>query len=131
MDRKTSTRTCPFCNRKLVCGPTVRRVTTHIKRFHTEDRESDLLRNIVKEFFILSARRSVTEHNKVVHLKIKNFECDVCEKMFPYKTKLKIHKDSIHGKLKYFACVVCNFRCAQYGNQEECTSATKDAEDYI
>ena len=37
------------------------------------------------------------------------FKCELCEKIFPYKSNLKIHVESVHEKKKPFKCNICQY----------------------
>ena len=47
-----------------------------------------------------------------IHDKSKGFKCDVCFKVFPYRSKLKTHYRT-HTGVKPFACQVCDRKFAQ------------------
>ena len=46
----------------------------------------------------------------------KKFPCEICDKRFDGKAKLKGHIDSVHLKLKRFKCDQCDYECAEKGN---------------
>jgi hypothetical protein len=52
----------------------------------------------------------------MVHLKIKDFECDNCDMKFSTKGNLKQHIKQVHLKLKDFECKNCNYKCSDNGS---------------
>jgi hypothetical protein len=42
--------------------------------------------------------------------------CDICNKIFSSKSKVKRHKNNIHLKLKPYECNKCGFKCSQKEN---------------
>jgi hypothetical protein len=44
-------------------------------------------------------RGSLETHSKAVHLGIKDFKCDICDKAFSFKCSLNMHVNYVHKKL--------------------------------
>ena len=53
---------------------------------------------------------SLRRHVRNIHLQLKPFQCDKCEKSFFNKERLHYHVMSVHKKLKPFQCPVCGYR---------------------
>ena len=53
---------------------------------------------------------------KIVHMKVRNFKCNVCDRKFGTSVQMKSHKLAIHEKQKPFNCLDCEYRTAKYGN---------------
>ena len=68
-----------------------------------------------KEF---KARKRLTDHIKMVHLRTLEFKCQACEKQFQSQASLKQHTVAIHEKIQPFFCeqLNCPFRCNRYDN---------------
>ncbi|KAJ2939912.1 hypothetical protein O0L34_g6618 [Tuta absoluta] len=51
------------------------------------------------------------KHITVIHgIKIKEFKCAVCQKVFKSSGKLVVHKQMVHLKLKRYACDACEWK---------------------
>ena len=44
----------------------------------------------------------------MVHEKKKPFQCNICEKSFPSKSRLNVHASEVHEKKHPFKCVMCD-----------------------
>lgn len=65
----------------------------------------------------VSSRSYLREHEKIVHLKRKDFKCDECGSYFAYRHVLKTHiKDVVHLKIKNHHCEHCGAAFSQKGN---------------
>ncbi|KAJ7771348.1 hypothetical protein DFH07DRAFT_226675 [Mycena maculata] len=56
-----------------------------------------------------SKKQLVKRHVETTHLKFKPFVCDICNKAFPQKTSLEIHRHGHTGEQPH----LCNFSCGQ------------------
>ncbi len=59
------------------------------------------------------AKAYLRDHVKIVHMKIKDFKCDECNKTFGYSKDLKSHKLNICGRekqgvIKSLDCTICD-----------------------
>ena len=48
-------------------------------------------------------------HIKIVHEKIKQHFCNICQKSFGLKNTLKIHTEMVHEHKKQFKCDLCDY----------------------
>ena len=59
------------------------------------------------------ANSVLVHHIKVVHEKIKDYECQLCSKRFGSSGHLKRHLANVHGARKDFQCQACGKTFAQ------------------
>ena len=59
--------------------------------------------------------QSLKRHIQNIHLQLKPFQCDKCEKSFFNKERLNYHVLSEHEKVKPFQCQVCGYRVVTDG----------------
>ena len=52
-------------------------------------------------------KKALTLHIKGVHEKIKEFNCDRCNKKFSKGYNLKVHVQTVHEKERNFICQIC------------------------
>ena len=52
-------------------------------------------------------KKALTLHIKGVHEKIKEFNCDRCNKIFSKGHNLKVHVQTVHEKERNFICQIC------------------------
>jgi hypothetical protein len=62
-----------------------------------------------------STKGTLNIHIKQVHDKIKDFKCDLCEFKCSQKSNLDKHIKSVHDKIKDFECNKCDYKCSQKG----------------
>ena len=55
-------------------------------------------------------------HIKMVHDKIKDIQCHLCEYKCSYSTHLQQHIKAVHNKIKDVQCPQCEFKCSVNGN---------------
>ena len=60
-------------------------------------------------------KKRLETHDKVAHLKIPLFECDICQMSCASATTLKLHKLNKHEGVK-FPCPQCDYKATQKGN---------------
>jgi len=53
---------------------------------------------------------------RTVHLKIKDFQCLICNKKFGLKYSLNVHLKLVHESSKEFECHLCNNRYHIHNN---------------
>jgi len=63
-----------------------------------------------------SRKSHLQEHIKLVHDKIKDFECDRCVLKCNSNSNLKRHIKAVHNKIKDFECDRCEFKCSLNSN---------------
>jgi KRAB domain-containing zinc finger protein len=56
------------------------------------------------------SKNSLREHEKTLHVKIKDCQCTICYKNFGNRHHLKQHVDSVHLKKKPFQCQICKIK---------------------
>ena len=56
----------------------------------------------------------MSTHISNVHLKVKNYKCEICGKSFAQSGVLKRHHKAFHEQDKNFKCVKCNFCGKQF-----------------
>ena len=61
-------------------------------------------------------KSELAKHVRKIHLALKLYPCDMCDKHFANNQRLVQHKTAIHYKLKPFLCEFCNFECARKCN---------------
>ena len=59
--------------------------------------------------------QSLKRHIQNIHLQLKPFQCDKCEKSFFNKERLHYHVMSVHEKVKPFQYPVCGKRVVTDG----------------
>ena len=64
------------------------------------------------------------EHIRVIHEKLKKFQCEHCEKAFGQKSNLRNHVKNIHGGKK-MKCDFCDKFLFQYSMKRHIESAHK------
>ena len=83
---------------KQIKNPIKKKITKKPKEFkclHTEDCRK-----------VFTTNKSLHDHVKIVHEKIKEFNCDLCGKNFGSNAILKLHRTRVHEKLKPHQCTV-------------------------
>lgn len=53
-----------------------------------------------------SSRNNLAKHHRTVHLKEKNYQCNVCQKRYDSSYRLRIHQNS-HQGIRQFGCTIC------------------------
>ena len=66
---------------------------------------------------MISNKANVERHKKMVHEKIKNYKCEICDKFFYAKSCLKRHQSEVHGSQKV-RCNQCPLMFSNKGNME-------------
>jgi hypothetical protein len=59
---------------------------------------------------------TIIMHNKMIHLKIKDIECQKCYYKCSKNSSLKMHVKNIHDKIKDIKCDICDYACSDNGN---------------
>ena len=65
--------------------------------------------------FSSSTNSNLNQHVKMVHEKIKDFKCTLCEFSSSTKGDLNRHIKMVHDKIKDFKCNLCEYKCSTNG----------------
>ena len=97
-------------------------LTRHHLSEHASDVEKDKLRLPCPDkdcsyssFF----KADLKKHYSKIHLKLKNYQCHMCEKTFTTKGRCNEHINGIHLNIKPFICDKCDYQTAYSGTFRE------------
>lgn len=96
---------CDLCLMEFVYKQTLKK---HIMGKHLNQNYDRVQCGICKKFYIKGGH--ITRHIENVHLKYKNFECDVCGARYSERSSLTTHLALKHGKVTggvRFSCDIC------------------------
>ena len=99
---------CHLCDMKFVMK---RQLGAHVRDNHSI--ETALTCEVCGQ--TLKNRKGALEEHMKIHLDIKDYECDVCQKRFRLKNKLTIHKQ-IHSDERNYVCSECGKSFKKYQN---------------
>ena len=101
---------CSVCNKNLSSAMTLK---FHMRRYHRKLQQPTQKEEKLEPLFCtycgrkFSKVRSREDHEKAVHLKIKNFNCQICQRAFFSKKNCEAHEKT-HLNIKYFDCKLCS-----------------------
>jgi KRAB domain-containing zinc finger protein len=67
-------------------------------------------------FFVYSAFKHahIRRHIECVHEKLKQPQCNICQKSFGLRSSLYRHVQSVHANKKPFKCDLCKYSASQH-----------------
>ena len=95
------------------CEPQWEREKHHINAVH-EKRRDHVCKVCGKSYYAL---QHLKDHIKRIHEDNPDeFQCDICQKILRQKSALKMHRKIIHEKVRDHKCKVCDYAASCEGN---------------